>query len=104
MILTGTLGKPWRKDGGTAWAKRTQGIMQAIGRFAPSRELIQPRKETGDADGEIVNVIEASTGGAVTGEAQPRPSGSIKTVACMYRSALEWLRLSSRCSSVRETP
>lgn len=63
--------------------------MQAVGRFALFRELIQPRKETGDADGEIVNVIEASTGGAVKGEAQPRPSGSLKTVACMYRSALE---------------
>ncbi|MDF1816371.1 MAG: hypothetical protein P1V20_29495 [Verrucomicrobiales bacterium] len=34
-------------DGETAWAKRTQGIHQAAGRFAPSSRLIQPRKQLG---------------------------------------------------------
>lgn len=58
-------------------------------RMHPPEELIQPRNRVGDADGEVVNVTEASTEGSLERREPEGPSGSTKTVACQQRSDLE---------------
>jgi len=74
--------------GETTATKRTQGSPQAAGGLALPRRLIQPRKQVGDADGDVLNVTEAGakeTPRQVSGG----PSGSTKTVACVQGSELE---------------
>ena len=73
--------------GETTSAKRTQRRMQAAGGFAVPLKLIQPRNK-GDADGDALNVAEASTE-RVRMVCPGRSVGVHKTVACIQGSGLE---------------
>ena len=88
-IMMAYTGKSERvlSGGETASAKRTQRSMQAAGSYADSQKLIQPRQRY-DADGDVLNVTEASTEGAQL-ICSGRSAGVQKTVACMQGSALE---------------
>ena len=86
MVLTGVLARA-ELDGETASAKRTQRTMQAARGVAFPLKLIQPRKGL-DADGDAVNVAEASTERAQL-VSSGRSVGVAKTVACIEGSELE---------------
>ena len=86
MVLAGWASRA-TSDGETASAKRTQRRMQAAGGVAIPLKLIQPRKGL-DADGDAVNVAEASTERAQR-VCPGRSVGVAKTVACMQGSGLE---------------
>ena len=75
------------RGGETASAKRTQRSMQAAGGVAVPLKLKQPRKGI-DADGDAVNVAEASTERAQL-VSPGRSVGVAKTVACKQGSELE---------------
>ena len=73
------------KDGGTASTKRTQGSVQAAGRFAPSSRLIQPRKcEYVEAD--LVTLGGRQHRHERYGQRVQVPPGSSKIVARTQRS------------------
>jgi hypothetical protein len=82
----------WRKDGGTALVKRTQGRYQAVGGIACPRELIQPRKSL-DAEADLVTSRGRQQRHERQGEFVSVPSGSSKTVARYQRSVSD-VRLS----------
>jgi len=86
MVLAGWLARA-ELDGETAFAKRTQRKMQAARGVASPLKLIQPRKGL-DADGDAVNVAEASTERAQL-VCPGRSVGVAKTVACIEGSELE---------------
>ena len=78
----------WPRDGGTASTKRTQGIVQAARRFAPSPGLIQPRKQ-GSARADRVTLPGRRHPDARDGKLVLASSGSIKIVARTKRSVLD---------------
>jgi len=86
MVLAGLASRA-NSDGETASAKRTQRTMQAARGVAFPLKLIQPRKGL-DADGDAVNVAEASTERAQL-VSPGRSVGVAKTVACIEGSELE---------------
>ena len=88
--------------GETASAKRTQRRMQAAGGFAVLLKLIQPRNK-GDADGDALNVAEASTERAQL-VCPGRSVGVHKTVACIQGSELELGRPDSFLMGGSEPP
>ena len=76
-----------RRDGGTASTKRTQGSVQAAGRFALSLRLIQPRKcEYVEAD--LVTLRGRQHRCARHGKRVLVPPGSSKIVARSQRSVI----------------
>ena len=75
----------WRKDGGTASAKRTQGIGQAARDFAAPPRLIQLRKSL-DADVDLLTLQGRQHQTARIGERGADPSESSKIVAWSERS------------------
>ena len=81
----------WRRDGGTASAKRTQGRCQAVGGIACPRELIQPRKRL-DAEADLVTSRGRQQRHVRSGKRVSVPSGSSKTVAWDQRSVTDELQ------------
>ena len=75
----------WWKDGGTASAKRTQGIGQAARDFAAPPRLIQLRKRL-DADADLVTLGGRQHQSTRIGERGADPSESSKIVAWSERS------------------
>ncbi len=75
----------WRKDGGTASVKRTQGTNQAAGDFADPSRLIQLRKSL-DADVDPVTLRGRQHQAARIGKRWADPSESDKIVAWSERS------------------
>ena len=92
-IPTNTLnlsGNSERTDGGTAWTKRTQGSVQAAGRFASSLRLIQPRK-CDYVEADLVTLRGRQHQHVRFGKRVLIPSGSNKIVACSQRSVKDEL-------------
>jgi hypothetical protein len=72
-------------DGGTAWIKRRQGIGQAVGRFAPTRGLIQLRKQR-IVEADLVTLRGRPCSIVHFGKCNGVPSESSKIVAWSERS------------------
>ena len=84
--VTKTLYHVHHMSGGTASTKRTQGRYQAAGRFAPSRRLIQLRKQR-DVEADPVTLRGRQHREARSGERSAGPPESTnKTVARYQRS------------------
>jgi hypothetical protein len=74
-----------RKDGGTASAKRRQGILQAAGEFAAPQRLIQLRKSE-FAEVDRLTLMGRQQFNARQGKCVEVPPESNKIVACRKRS------------------